>query len=638
MNGAYSATPALTAEQRAVVEQPADALTLVTAQAGAGKTHTLVRRLDRLVAEEDLSAGEILVLTFSRAAVRELRSRLSGHGEAARHVRAQTFDSWALSLLTQVDAQGDWAGRSFDARIEGARKAIDEGLADELYEHDLHHVVIDEVQDLVGVRRDLVEALLDRFDCGFTVVGDPAQSIYGFTVKDPEERKLETNRFFEWLRITFGEDLTELSLTKNFRARTGEAKVALGFGPTLRLLSESGNVDGEPHYADLRVALTGVMDFGGFDELAGDALTSYGGTTAILCRTNGQALIVSERLHSVGVPHRLQRSARDRAVPAWIGLLMARSGSLSLSREKFDELIVDLPLPDGSDIDLLWRSLQRTGSGRGSDRILDLSRLRTTLASGWLPDELTAQPPARLVVSSFHRAKGLEFDRVLVVDPGPLQIAQAKRRRSIEKDAADEARLLYVAMTRPREELYRLAPMENLNIRVDDRTGRWGRYFYQYWRRDGLELGGGDVVTDYPAGTVDFDADATEVQHYLATAVQPGDAVELERLYPNPIAIAESPPYVIKHRGRPIGTVSERFRGDLCQYLKTSRTYTPQNFPAAVSNVRIDAVETVAGNEAAAIRAGLNHHGIWLAPRLVGLSTFTWDKKTQETEPDVQAQ
>jgi hypothetical protein len=634
VSGAYSGTPTLTAEQLAVVEQPADALTLVTAQAGAGKTHTLVRRLDRLISEEDLSAGEILVLTFSRAAVRELRNRLSRYGEAARHVRAQTFDSWALDLLTRVDAQGDWVNKSFDARIEGARNAIDEGLADELYEHDLRHVVIDEVQDLVGTRRDLVEALLDRFDCGFTVVGDPAQSIYGFTVKNPVERKEETNRFFEWLRGTFGEELTELSLTENFRARTDDAKTALDFGPRLRALSESGNQDGEAHYNELRSVLTGVMDFGGFDELGADGLTTYDGTTAILCRTNGQALVVSERLHAAGVPHRLQRSARDRVVPVWLGLLMARCDASSLPRERFDQLIGDLPLPEGSDADLLWRLLQRTGSGRASDRLLDLGRLRSALVAGRLPDELTGQPPARLVVSSFHRAKGLEFDRVLVVDPGPLPVVAADKRKNVERDAAEEVRLLYVAMTRARDELYRLSTMDMRNIRINDATNRWARYFFQHWRRDGLELEGGDVVTEYPAGTVDFEADAGEIQRYLAAAVKPGDAVELERLYPDPIGLLESPPYLIKHQGRPIGTVSERFRTDLYKFLKQGPNFIPRAFPAVISGVRIDTVETVAGNEAAGIRAGLDQHGVWLAPRLIGLSTFTWDKK----EPDVEAQ
>ncbi|MFI7038603.1 UvrD-helicase domain-containing protein [Microbispora rosea] len=635
MSDAYNGTPTLTAEQRAVVEQPASAMTLVTAQAGAGKTHTLVRRLDRLVAEEDLTAGEILVLTFSRAAVRELKSRLAKYGDAARHVRAQTFDSWALDLLMRVDAQGSWLEKSFDARIEGAQQAIDNGLADELYEHDLRHVVIDEVQDLVGARRELVEALLDRFDCGFTVVGDPAQSIYGFTVKNPSERRQETNRFFEWLRSTFGEDLTELSLTDNFRARTDEAKTALDFGPRLRVLSESGNLDGERHYNDVRKVLTGVMNFGGFDELAADALTSFTGTTAILCRTNGQALMISEKLHAVGVPHQLQRSARDRVAPMWLGLLLARSHGASLNRGKFDEWVGELPMAEGSNPDVLWRILQRTGTGRGSDRLLDLARLRSALAAGRLPDELIAQPPARLVVSSFHRAKGLEFDRVLVVDPGPLREKSAEdKSKKVDKDPAEESRLLYVAMTRARYELYLVPGVDMRNIRIHDVTERWGRYFFQRWRRDGLELQGGDVTTEYPAGSVDFEADASDLQHYLATAVRPGDSVELERVYPEPIGLLESPPYLIKHEGRPIGTASEKFRRDLYRFLKLGPSFVPYSFPSLISGVRVDTVETVAGNEAAGIRAGVGQHGVWLAPRLIGLSTFTWDKK----ELDVEAQ
>lgn len=79
----------LTTEQTTVVEQPADSLVLVTAGAGAGKTYTLVRRLDHLLQDEGLSAGEVLVLTFSRAAVRELRERiLSQGGEDARQIRS----------------------------------------------------------------------------------------------------------------------------------------------------------------------------------------------------------------------------------------------------------------------------------------------------------------------------------------------------------------------------------------------------------------------------------------------------------------------------------------------------------------------------------------------------------------------
>ncbi|MEU8270132.1 ATP-dependent helicase [Sphaerisporangium sp. NPDC049002] len=639
----YAATPTLTPEQQSVVDQPADARVLVTAGAGAGKTHTLVRRLERLVQVEDLSAGEILVLTFSRAAVRELTERLALHGDAARHVRAQTFDSWALDLLTQVDAAGDWPNRTFEARIAGARQAIEEERADNLYE-DLRHVIIDEVQDLVGSRRDLVEALLDRFDCGFTVVGDPAQSIYGFTVRDPAERAGETNRFFVWLRAVWDEDLVELELTDNFRARTPDARTALKYGPALRTLTEADDGRGQQLYDALRATLRGeLLNLGALNELVRDMLTGHPGTAAILCRTNGQSLVISEQLHSLGVPHRVQRSARDRATPAWLALLLRRCEGSTLSRSRFDELITDLPTPEADPPDRLWRLLARTDPRHRGESSLDVGRLRAALASHRLPDELTAQPPAQLVVSSCHRAKGLEFDRVLVVDPGPLPRRaasqdQRSRRARREVDPAEEARLLYVAMTRPRDALYWLDALDMRHIRMDDSTGRWGCYHYQFWRRDGLEIVGGDVHTEQPAGMRDFAGDVAEAQDYLATKIVPGDEVVLQRLDQDPLALELSPPYLILHDGRPIGTVSDRFRFHLYRHLQTSKNYVPQNWPRSITGVRVDAIETVAGSQAAGIEAGLGEHGVWLAPRLVGLSHFTWDKKVQEEHSGVEAQ
>ncbi|XUL99938.1 UvrD-helicase domain-containing protein [Streptomyces venezuelae ATCC 10712] len=53
MTDPYDAGPPPTAEQRAVVDLPWDTRLLVTAGAGSGKTHTVVRRLDALVGHED---------------------------------------------------------------------------------------------------------------------------------------------------------------------------------------------------------------------------------------------------------------------------------------------------------------------------------------------------------------------------------------------------------------------------------------------------------------------------------------------------------------------------------------------------------------------------------------------------------
>ena len=66
-----------TTEQATVVSLPVEAHALVSAAAGTGKTHALAGRLTHLVESEGLSAGdELLVLSFSRAAVAELRRRI----------------------------------------------------------------------------------------------------------------------------------------------------------------------------------------------------------------------------------------------------------------------------------------------------------------------------------------------------------------------------------------------------------------------------------------------------------------------------------------------------------------------------------------------------------------------------------
>jgi hypothetical protein len=623
VSGPFEGTPPLTDEQRAVVDLPADEMTLVIAGAGAGKTHTLVRRLDALVDREGLGAGEILVLSFSRTAVRELKERLVRHGDAARHVHVRTFDSWALEILLQVDADGDWRNRDFDDRIIAAADLMGTAAVNDLYE-DLRHVVIDEVQDLVGARRDLVEALLDTYDCGFTVVGDPAQAIYGFQVADPKERAGETNRFFDWLRARFGEELTELRLTKNFRAVTDEARTALTFGPRLQAGAEGR--DGGASHEELRTALLDTLLVGDLkDEFVRSGLREYEGTTAVLCRTNGQALLVSELLHDGAVPHRVQRSARDRAVPAWVGRLFERAGSSIVTRARFDELAGDLPFFKEADPNELWKALLRAVPNRAGT--VDLGRLRTVIAERRMPDELTAQPPAALVVSSMHRAKGLEFDRVLVMDPDVL--------REDADDPDEEARMLYVAMTRPRRELMRLAPLRTLPMRIaKDPTGRWGRYqIRKRSSRLGIELMGGDVETDLPPGSHhvlpegSFDRTATELQAYLTEHVRPGDDVVLRRLEEASPHERQAPRYLLVHGPSevPIGLTSERFAKNLYSHMQWSKKHVPNRWPATIIGVRIDTIETVAGSRSAGSMAGLGEQGVWGAPRLVGLSRFAYD-------------
>ncbi|MFD5814606.1 UvrD-helicase domain-containing protein [Streptomyces sp. NPDC127038] len=623
MTDAYLDSPPLTDEQRAVVAQPWDARVLVTAGAGAGKTHTLVRRLDALCGDEDpdqaLEAAEILVLTFSRAAARELRERISRHGERARRVRARTFDSWAYEVLLQAHPDGEWGSVGFDERIAAATRAVEKGALEIGDTVPPAHVVIDEVQDLLGGRRELVEALLDRYQdrCGFTVVGDAAQSVYGFQIADLDERADETGRFFDWLRCSYPDDLVELRLTRNFRAITAEARVALAHGPRLQRIADPDAAGAL--YDELRDLLldpaNGTGDLG--DEFTLDGLRDLSDTCAVLTRDNRQALVVSGLLHAHGVEHRLRRPLEDRPVPYWVAELLRRTEATGLAEDRFRALLTEIPLPFEPNTDALWTVLRRIarGAGRG---VLDLDRLRRAVADGRFPDEAADPDAARIVVSTVHRAKGLEFDRVIVLSPPT--VAELHKRHKDDLDLPSEARALYVAMTRARHDLYHAPAPELPHFRSTGHQ-KGGRRFVGSWRsydRFGIVTEAGDVCRDDPPG---HETDALATQTYLLERVRPGQKVVLRRRHDVPLGETQSPPYVLLHEGREIGETSRAFREDLFRVQKVSRTWDPW-WPDEIHDLWIDTLETVTGSTAAGANAGLGDRGLWIAPRITGIGRY----------------
>ncbi|MFE6491976.1 UvrD-helicase domain-containing protein [Streptomyces sp. NPDC057748] len=623
MTDVYQNSPPLTDEQLAVVEQPWDARVLVTAGAGAGKTHTLVRRLDALCGHEDpeqaLEAAEILVLTFSRAAARELRERISRHGERALRVRARTFDAWAYEVLLQAHPDGEWGAVGFDERIAAATSAIEKGALEVGDAVPPAHVVIDEVQDLLGGRRELVEALLDRYQdsCGFTVVGDAAQSVYGFQIDDVRERTDETFRFFDWLRTSYLDDLVELRLTGNFRAATPEARIALGHGPLLQNVTEAD--EAATRYEELRELLLDPANAMGdlTDPFALDGLRTFPNNCAILARDNRQALVVSELLHEHGVEHRLRRPLEDRPVPYWVAELLRRTESGMLSEDRFRSLLADIPLPYEPDPDTVWAVLRRAARGPGRG-VLDLALLRRLVADGRFPDELAIPERERIVVSTVHRSKGLEFDRVIVL--APPTITELRKQFNKELDMPAEARALYVAMTRARQDLYHADPPElPILKRAGDRKN--GRRFLGGWKsydRRGIVGDSGDVGADNPPG---HETDAVATQAYLLEHVAPGHEVVLRRQHDLPLGEWQSPPYVLLHGRREIGEASERFRQELFQVQKVNRTWTPW-WPDEIHGLRVDTLESVAGSTAASANAGLGDRGVWIAPRISGIGRY----------------
>lgn len=169
----------LDTEQELVAAAAIDDRRLVIAGPGTGKTQTLASLVENLVVDEELdTVSELLILSFSNAAVHAVDARLRARDVPPVHVR--TIDSLASVIVS--DAGEDPSTMSFDQRVKRATQILDGGEWDAL--EDVLHLVVDEVQDVVGVRADFLLALLEALpeEAGFAFLGDPAQAIYDFQI------------------------------------------------------------------------------------------------------------------------------------------------------------------------------------------------------------------------------------------------------------------------------------------------------------------------------------------------------------------------------------------------------------------------------------------------------------------------
>lgn len=597
--------PPLTHEQEAIAYADADQLTIVQAGAGTGKTHTLVSRIAFLAEESGLDpSDEILVVSFSRAAVNEVRRRLAEHPTSLPFVPVQTFDSYATAILDLIDPDGDWVDVGYDGRIRAATELIS-GEADGV--HDVltvRHLLIDEAQDLVGLRARFVGSILESTQAAFTVFTDAAQAIYGFS-KGVRDRADLNEPFVDSLpRLAGTRHLARQSLTVQQRAASTDVTRVMQFGAVLA----DESLDVADLGAQLRELVESLPPAPDLTSLSRLLRRSTGRSTAILCRSNAQALLVSEELAQLGIEHRMQRTADDRAIGPWLASIAQQLDGHVLSRDQFDRIVSELSAIPVASPDDLWRGLRRMDP-RGRTEI-DLRRVASHLRHGNIPDELNEVTPASVVVSTIHRAKGLEFDRVVVV---PAAYDEAS-------DPAEENRVLYVGLSRAREDILVLTGYRSTGLRSDRRLGRVVEAGYPKGRTraTGLELLASDTQSATPVADSDRGVDAVKTQTYLLDRVAVGDPLRLELTKPRR-DVGPSPSYAIVHGDTVIGETSEAFATVIASLVPAPK----RDWPTVIKDARVQMVDTVAGEDSVARSAGLSRAGLWARVRLRGLGRFT---------------
>jgi DNA helicase II / ATP-dependent DNA helicase PcrA len=592
-------------DQKAVIETPVSSRLSVTAGPGTGKTRTLLARAQWLVDHEELEPGtELLVLSFSRAAVETVARRGFTETDLGR-LPVRTIDSLAGRLLLEADVSLE--DSTYDGRVAAATKALTENRRAGALLSATRHVLVDEAQDVVGVRAVFVKQLLELVcrdsACGFTVFGDPAQAIFDFqTGQTGGDRR----RLLDLLGPLAQE---RRELATNHRMRTSRlVGFADSVGATLRT---GGKVTDWPAFHDevfenvLRD--TAWADLDDSTEAIGSALEMPAvSSVAVLCRTNAEVLCLAAHLQRAGLDVAVRHRAQDRGGAPWLATLFSDApvgfAPIPPNPDRSSDRPWMRPPPD------LVRILRQVGLAR--DRDIDLGRLATLLRCGACPEELIARRDAAVTVSTVHRAKGLEYDTVFVVETTfPLR----------DEDAQEKARVLYVAGTRAREELLAGAPLSfDGPIRGLDRGARTCVCSWAKPKRPvSVEVKISDSDPDWSPSDPD---EFRQVQAFLREGLVPGEALELGL-----ISDAESakPRYEIVH-GDSTGeeTVVGRTTSQFGVSLKRS---VWGRAPDRITGLLAEIPDTAAMTAVAADRVGLADHGVHLRARAYGLGRMWWN-------------
>lgn len=535
---------------------------LVNAGPGAGKTSVLVGRIVHLIREQHVKPSEIMVLAFNRAVVFEIRKRVRdlfrslGYAAYASRVRVHTFHGLAMRHL------GDTAPSVTEELLPTfARRLTQDAAFRVTVAGECRALLVDEFQDVNEEVYEIIRALHagsgDR--AGIMAIGDDDQDILRWNRKPArvvwgrpavEAGGVFADHYFGRFRADFsGEQLSELTLGVNFRSspeivEKSQEMINGFFGR--RTLSQRLKtdrlraVDGAPSGTVERVDAQGWSWERTLEEVRATSqrlLSENPGSLAVLCRSNDEVASVHRALSGIFPVVTVQSSENIairslRHVALWLDLLEGEIAQQDqaltdpLRARLLETFHAETDIPEtraggqmDPDLSVLWDlCAQETVFPYLSTLVEFLKDLRS--------DELqrllgATRPEGEILVSTIHKVKGLEYDNVVVL---PSRMSFGGRSTEIEANAAEEARLLYVALTRAKSRLV---------FHLGDRELSWAGKTITPFRgaQDGGRILTGtpkEVFISWSMNRSRSNADPERTQVYIETSVSVGDPIQLE--------------------------------------------------------------------------------------------------------------
>ena len=444
----------LSKRQKEIIDDHESRCIVVAAGPGSGKTRVLVHKLASLLLLEDVKHEQLLMLTFSRAAATEFKQRLMQLiGNAAHFVEIKTFHSYCFDLLGRVgnlDEAGDV--------VKQAAEMIKNGEV-EPNRISKTVLVIDEAQDMSKDDYALVTALMKaNEEMRVIAVGDDDQNIYEFRGSNSlylyELAQTEHSRFFE--------------MTENYRSFRHIVEAANDFArnirqriksaPIISMSQEDGEVRIVKHPYEIQEKRVYMyqpiledvirLQTSNNQKATDGSSDKKNETSSILTQTNEEAVIMLALLHSHGIKAKLVQSMD--------GLRFWNLAEVRYFLKKIDQSLKETKSPIIPDdiwetakhqtyqkyasslaLQYLHRSLQIFEQ---TNRAKYYSDLKEFVFESSVEDfcDITESD---IVVSTIHKAKGHEFDHVLMLITHP------------EHPTDEILRRYYVGMTRAKQTL-----------------------------------------------------------------------------------------------------------------------------------------------------------------------------------------
>ncbi|HOJ96950.1 MAG TPA: UvrD-helicase domain-containing protein [Methanospirillum sp.] len=515
-------------EQTLIITAPSDKRILVDAGPGTGKTAVACARVSWLIDTCGVNPSHIWFISFTRTAVQEIRKRIMEYLKNPNYayiIKIATIDScsWTINQgFNNTGIIGNTIFPSYEENIDKVRKLLETPDIEKQIVHNIDHLIIDEAQDVIGVRAKLLLTLISKLKkrCGVTVFSDDAQSIYGFAIDEEKNDKILSISLPQSIRTFFNSDFYQCSLMKIYRTESATL---------FKLFTETRNdvlnkkINPKEKIKKIREFL--VSSSQEIPDISEQQLVDpY--NTFILYRRRAEVLTASSFFGQR--PHRIRMSGTPHLIHPWVGLCLSEFISKTLKKTDFNllweeaisksEKLINkksdghIPYFNSINFDDAWDVLCRLAGNKNS---VDMVYLRQTLGSQNPPFEMVNSEIGLSgpIIGTIHASKGREAECVHLMMPN-----NAFKRDDPDDVINEETRVHFVGATRARKELkvgkgYCITGTHTLD------SGR----IYRTLNKNGgiqVEIGrSGDITADCIVGT-DLFSDSAAVTKNLSALIK----------------------------------------------------------------------------------------------------------------------